>query len=100
MTKRYDNLRSQCLVQAMELITGDRFDEYGEPIENFTNIAAGWSVLLGQEISPAQVSLCMAWLKMARLVQSPDHSDSYHDGAAYVALAYELQNVDPDFDKM
>ena len=36
-----------------------------------------------------QVALCMAWLKIARLVNGP-HDDSYVDAAAYMALAAEL----------
>jgi hypothetical protein len=34
--------------------------------------------------------LCMAWLKIARLCETPGHSDSYVDAAAYAALAFEL----------
>jgi hypothetical protein len=87
---RYDNLRSECLAEAMDLITGDRNREYGEPIDNFQRIADGWSILLFQHVTPHQVALCMAWLKMARLCETPDHKDSYTDAAAYMALAWQL----------
>lgn len=84
--------RSEILAEADRLINGDRQAAYGPPAENFARIAAGWSVILGREISPAQVALCMAWLKIARLSNGP-HADSYVDGAAYIALAAELDGV-------
>ena len=49
---RYDNLRSECLAEAMDLITGDRNREYGEPIHNFERIANGWSIILGRIVEP------------------------------------------------
>jgi hypothetical protein len=90
--KRYDNLRSECLAEAMDLITGTRNLEYGEPIHNFERIANGWSIILGKIVEPHEVALCMAWLKIARLVETPMHEDSYTDGAAYMALAWQLVN--------
>ena len=89
---RYDNLRSECLAEAMDLITGTRNLEYGEPIHNFERIANGWSIILNRIVEPHEVALCMAWLKIARLVETPMHQDSYTDGAAYMALAWQLAN--------
>lgn len=83
------NKRSEILRQAESLINGDREAHYGTPQENFARIAAGWSVILQEDVTPDQVALCMAWLKIARLVNGP-HDDSYIDGAAYMALAGEL----------
>ena len=88
--ERFNNPRSQCLSQAMDLITGDRNREYGEPLDNFQRIATGWQVILGHEVTPHKVALCMAWLKIARLCETPGHADSYVDAAAYAALAFEL----------
>lgn len=90
MESRYNNTRSLVLAEAIDLINGDRNRDYGEPIENFERIAAGWRVLLGAEVTPHQVALCMAWLKMARLCETPTHKDSYVDAAAYAALAAQL----------
>jgi hypothetical protein len=92
-SERFNNPRSQCLSQAMDLITGDRNREYGEPLDNFQRIATGWQVILKHEVTPHKVALCMAWLKIARLCETPGHSDSYVDAAAYVALADELVRV-------
>lgn len=74
---------------AIALINGDRERDYGTPKENFKRIADGWAVILQSDVSAEQVALCMAWLKIARLVNGP-HEDSYVDAAAYMALAAEL----------
>lgn len=81
--------RSQILGEANELVHGDRQKHYGPPEENFARIAKGWAVILGAQVTPEQVALCMAWLKIARLCEGPNR-DSYVDGAAYMALAGEL----------
>lgn len=88
-------VRTQVLQRAGELINGDRQAAYGPPSVNFSRIAAGWSVILEQPVSPEQVALCMAWLKIARLVNGR-HEDSYVDGAAYMALAAELSLLNED----
>ena len=83
------NTRTRTLETASALINGDREKDYGTPQENFANIAKGWEVVLGCDVSAEQVALCMAWLKIARLANGP-HMDSYIDGAGYLALASEL----------
>ena len=83
------NKRTEILETAAELSNNDRAREYGTPVENFNRIATGWSVILEKDVSAEQVALCMAWLKIARLVNGP-HEDGFVDGAAYMALAGEL----------
>jgi hypothetical protein len=83
------NKRTEILETAKHLVNVDRADAYGPPKENFKRIADGWAVILQADVSAEQVALCMAWLKLARLVHGP-HSDSYIDAAAYMALAGEL----------
>ena len=84
------NKRTQILEDANVLINGAREAAYGSPSENFERIAAGWRVILKSDVTPSQVALCLAWLKTARLVNSPAHQDSFIDMAAYAALAGEL----------
>ena len=86
---RYENKRSQVLAEAMDLVNGDRQADYGPPAENFKRIADGWSIILQTDVTPEMVALCMAWLKIARLINGP-HADSYTDASAYMALAAEL----------
>jgi hypothetical protein len=88
------NTRTRVLEQASALINGDREKDYGTPQQNFARIAQGWQIILGCDVSPDHVALCMAWLKIARLANGP-HADSYIDGAAYMALAAELSEETP-----
>jgi hypothetical protein len=84
--------RGNILDEAKRLIHTDRQKDYGHPLINHQRIASLWSVILEKEITPAQVALCMAMVKTARLVQTPEHEDSYIDGAAYFAIAGELSH--------
>lgn len=82
--------RDEILDEAKDLVSGDRHDDYGDAAVNFARIAQGWSVILGTDVTPVQVALCMDWVKTARLIQSPDHADSWIDKAGYSALGGEV----------
>ena len=85
--------RDAALAEAGELINGDRARNYGTAQQNFERIAAGWSVIFNQEVSLAQVALAMDWVKSARLVQTPNHHDSWVDKLGYSALGAEVTDV-------
>ena len=87
--------RDKILNSASDLINGQRAKDYGDALEMHRRIAAGWSEIVGVNVTPAQAALCMAWLKIARLVETPDHFDSFVDLVAYGALAGEIQHRDP-----
>ena len=82
--------RKEILEEAINLTCGERDSVYGDPFINHLRISRGWEVILGTEVSPAEVALCLAWLKIARLVETPDHLDSYIDLCAYGAIAGEI----------
>lgn len=88
--------RDKILNSASDLINGPRAKDYGDAYEMHRRIAAGWTEIVGVNITPAKVALCMAWLKIARLVETPDHLDSFVDLVAYGALAGEIQYRDPN----
>jgi hypothetical protein len=67
---------------------------YGPIPENHERIAALWSTILGTPVTPVQVALCMIGVKMARLMETPDHQDSAVDIAGYAACLYECQKND------
>lgn len=89
-------MRKKILKSADDLIDGQRARDYGDALEMHRRIAAGWSEILGVEVKAHEAALCMVWLKMSRLVETPDHEDSYVDAAAYVALAGEIQKRDSE----
>lgn len=82
--------RSDLLEAAKEIVTKDRTTDYGTPENNFKTIAELWTTYLGVPISTHQVPILMALLKIARLKQSPAHTDSLIDLAGYAACAAEV----------
>jgi hypothetical protein len=78
------------LEQAQKLIYGDRQADYGSVTTNFTNIAKGWEVILGGKVTPEQVGLCMAWVKIARQSNKPKH-DNLVDIAGYIGCIDKLK---------
>lgn len=80
----------EVLKEAAGLIEHDRQITYGTSWTNHSRIAALWSVILERPIRPDQVAACMVAVKLARLIQTPTHADSWIDAAAYAALGHEL----------
>lgn len=80
------------LEHAASLVDGDRNSAYGDARDNFTETGALWTVVLGPvlkdgaEITAEQVALCMAQVKVARLINNPTHADSWTDGCGYLGL--------------
>lgn len=70
------------LEEAQRLIIGERNLSYDHPLDNFNRIAAIWSVVLGIEVTPEQVGLCMVGVKLAREAYQPKR-DNLVDGAGY-----------------
>lgn len=80
----------ELLVQAA-IVVDQRRQSYGEPRLLFERVAVRWSQHLGTEVTAAQVGLCLADLKLARLTIDPGHLDSLVDVAGYVACVREVQ---------
>lgn len=90
---RHLNVRAQTLRTAESLVNGDRADAYGEPAVNFGRIGNLWAEILGVPVRPEQVALCMAQVKIARLITSPTHDDSWVDLCGYAALGSEIADT-------
>lgn len=84
--------RKNTLVKASAIITGERAIEYGDAYENHARIAKIWSVLLIKDITVEQVYRCMIAVKLSRLIETPNHEDSYVDICGYSALASEAMD--------
>ena len=78
------------LDEAKKLIGGDRQTDYGDKLTNHENIANFWSIFLKTKITPHDVAICMALVKVARLMNQ-HKKDSYLDMAAYAAIAGEIE---------
>lgn len=90
--------RQKSLLQkADEIIAGDRQRDYGDKLQNFSQIAMLWQGTLAHllkpdsAITPELVTMCMIQVKLARLAKSPDHADSLLDVAGYAGCMSILQ---------
>lgn len=83
-------VREATLTQAATLISGDRAKDYGDAADSFTRLAALWTPILGVDVTPEQVALCLTQLKISRLIVTPGHTDSWVDAAGYIALGSEI----------
>lgn len=84
---------------AKDLVYGDRNKTYGHPAENFQVTAEMWTAYLRQRmategveihsfvLTPEDVAMFMAMVKIARLANTPGHIDSLIDLAGYAATA-------------
>ena len=77
------------LKEAEKLVGGDRQEDYGDKLTNHENIANFWSAYLNFNVTPHDVAICIALVKIARLKHA-HKKDSYVDLAAYAAIAGEI----------
>ena len=81
--------RKDILEKAEKMINGPRAKDYGDAHENHERIAKMWSVLLEREVTVAQVYQCMIAVKLSRLMETPDHEDTWLVICGYSALGGE-----------
>ena len=79
------------LRDAVILVEGDRALEYGDKVINHNNIAKLWSAYLDHPLTGHEVAVMMCLLKIARTKIGKRTRDTYVDGAAYIAIAGEIQ---------
>lgn len=73
---------SDLAAYAASLVTGDRHDDYGHPLDDFTRAALIWQAILGCDVTAEQVALCMVGVKIAREVHA-HKIDNAVDGIGY-----------------
>ena len=77
------------LESASKLVAGDRNRDYGSIEKNFKSVATMWEIILGAQVRPDQVALCMVALKLCR--QSNKHKrDNLVDMASYAGIAGQI----------
>ena len=81
--------REQILDKAKTLISGERAKDYGDAYLNHKRIAELWRPILDKDITVEQVYACMIAVKLSRLIETPDHEDSWIDICGYAALGGE-----------
>jgi hypothetical protein len=87
-----DSVKS--LRRAEKIITGDRYNDYGPPEENFERIATYWNQYLKDNpppLKPSDTAMLMVFVKIAR--EAAGHkTDSVVDAEGYLAIYEELRN--------
>lgn len=71
-------------------IVDRRANVYGDPVVTFPQIAQVWSGILGVEVEPTDVPLCLIGLKLVRAAQAPDYSDNSDDIEGYLDIFRQL----------
>lgn len=74
--------KESTLQEAQRLVHGDRGEDYGHPLDDFTRTATMWEAILGAPVSAEQVGLCMMALKISRQCNRPKR-DNMVDAAGY-----------------
>lgn len=81
INKEYESI----LAEAHMIVNGDRQQDYGDPGRSLQRVAMMWSAIMGQEVKPEQVPLCMIALKISR--ECHQHKrDNLVDIAGYAEL--------------
>lgn len=86
--------------EAKRIVSGARRSAYGKPEQNFERIAAMWSGYAKAkgwpiEFAAGDVSPMMILMKLARVVESPSHYDSWVDAVGYSLTGAEVNAVQP-----
>jgi len=84
-------ITKECLEQAIGLSSVERQKDYGDKVENHSNIARMWSAYLDVKIKAHDVAIMMSLLKIARTKLGAVSKDTYIDMAAYSAIAGEIK---------
>lgn len=85
--------------RAAELMEGDRAKTHGPKQRNHSNIAEMWNAYLSirrdrlAPLSAGDVAKMVALLKVARSELGAFNPDDFTDGAAYMAIAGELEGA-------
>ncbi len=71
----------------VDAILEQRQSEYGDPVQQYVQVAQMWSAIIDAPITPHQASLMMVALKLIRAARNPDHKDSHDDARGYLQIA-------------
>lgn len=83
------------LLEAQRLVNGDRQADYGSPADNYRDIAAVWSGILGQPVTARQAALMMVGLKLAREAHKPKR-DNIVDAHGYLLVYSHITVREPN----
>lgn len=80
--------RRTILLEAEEAVCSDRNKHYGDPEDNFEDIAKLWTAYKNVTFTRGDVAVFMMLVKIARMKTSPDLKDHWVDIAGYAACGW------------
>lgn len=83
--------RAQLLKEAEGIVMKDRNSIYGNPEDNFRDIAELWSAYKGLRFTSMDVVIMNMLIKVARLKKTPGYRDGLVDIAGYAACGADIQ---------
>ena len=88
------DIKEELLLEAANLVSGQRGNDYGSATVNHMRIAEFWNAWIMNRawqgpITPYDVSMMMGLVKFARCQQKPTH-DSHVDIAGYAAVSENI----------
>jgi hypothetical protein len=91
--------RADLLDEAKALITGDRNNAYGSPIQDFKRSADalqayGYRGPDGRDLQPHDVAIFVMAIKLSRLMWTPRRRDSWVDVAGYAGCGWECSQIE------
>jgi len=84
--------RVDSIAAGRTLVDGDRQADYGDSGSMMANVARAWSGVLGYTITPKQVALCMAALKLVR-ENYRAKADNQADAQGYILIAERIEHA-------
>lgn len=92
-----ENYRSKILGDAINIINGDRNNDYGDPLDDFSTTAELWQTYLdrtmkarkGLDLRAHDVAVMMMLLKIARISWTPSKEDHWMDIAGYDGCGWD-----------
>jgi Domain of unknown function (DUF6378) len=105
MSGEPEDVKTSIAEEASRIVRGARRGAYGTPERNFERIAALWNAYLslrmpeaqshgyGPDLEPRDVAAMMRLMKEARLLETPDHRDSFVDLVGYTLCGAEVSGV-------
>lgn len=88
--------RDDILKEVENIVCNDRQNEHGKPEDTFKRISILWSAYISQDlgqkikVTPRDVAIMMALLKIARISGNVGHKDSWLDAIGYLTCGAEF----------